>query len=111
MPLSVRIALALIGAQALVPLFDMWRIWSTLQSAGGSDITRYAVLGGVVGSQALTIGLIAGMAWRKHWARMGWLILTLIALATLFTAVVELRSRGICRKLPHPVATTRWRKL
>jgi hypothetical protein len=88
MPSSVRLAIALIGLQVLVALFDLQRSWSGLQAASVPALVRYSVLVGAVGGQALTIGLIAGMVWRKHWARMAWLILTLISLAMLFISHV-----------------------
>jgi hypothetical protein len=70
----------------------LWRLWE-------------------VGSQTLVTAL-CGLAATLAWLALGGGVVgnvDFIALATLFTAVVG--ASLVCRKLPHPIATTRWRKL
>lgn len=83
MPGTVRVAIALIVLLLLVDISTLPKTWAALQAPSMPKVALYTVLGSVAGSYALNAVLIAGLVWRKNWARMGWLVLTLLGLASL----------------------------
>jgi len=87
MPMQVRIALGLFGAEVLYGLYGLVQAWSVMSSTMPAA-ALYAVLGTGVGMLALETLFTAGLVWRKNWARIGWLVITLIGLAgMLFTTL------------------------
>jgi hypothetical protein len=83
MPGAVRVAIALIVLPLLVEISMLPKTWAALQAPGMPKIALYTVLGGAAGGYALNAVLIVGLVWRKNWARIGWLVLTLLGLASL----------------------------
>jgi hypothetical protein len=83
MPMQVRIALALIGVEVLYGLYGLVQAWSAMSAMSSTmpASALYAVLGTGVGMLALHALIMAGVVWRKNWARIGWLVITLIGLA------------------------------
>jgi hypothetical protein len=88
MPMQVRIALGLLGAELLYELYGGYeavQLWSAMSAMPNMPAlpagARYAMIGTLVGSLALQALLMAGLAWRKNWVRIVWLVLTLMGLA------------------------------
>jgi len=82
--MQVRIALGLFGAEMLFGLYEAVQAWSAMP-LNLPAVARHSVLGTGVGMFALQALLMAGLVRRKNWARIVWLVLTLISLAgTLF---------------------------
>jgi len=87
MPMPVRIALGLLGAVMLIGLYQTGTSWSALQQMPAGMVRQIAVGSGIV-ILVFEILFTAGLVWRHNWGRIGWLVLVLVGLATLF--------------LPHP---------
>jgi len=102
MPMQVRIALGLLGTEILIGLYQTVSGWSgipeTLPAAA-----RYAAIGSVVGMFALQALFTAGVVWRKNWARIGWLVFTLIGLAGMLFNALFLPQ--FVPNMPQPPAT------
>jgi hypothetical protein len=102
MPMQVRIALALIGVEVLYGLYGLVQAWSAMPSTMPAA-ALYAVLGTGVGMLALETLFTAGLVWRKNWARIGWLVFTLIGLAGMLFNALFLPQ--FVPNMPQPPAT------
>lgn len=85
MPMQVRIALGPLGAEVLFGLYGAVQAWSEMPSTLPAEV-RFIVIGMPVALFALQALFTAGLVWRQNWARIGWLVLTLIGLAGLLFA-------------------------
>jgi hypothetical protein len=90
MPMQVRIALGLLGAKVLYGLFGVYgsvQVLSAMSAMPNMPAlpagVGYMMIGSAVGKFALQALFTAGLVWRKNWARIGWLVLTLMGLAGL----------------------------
>jgi hypothetical protein len=101
MPMQVRIAMGLLGIEVLIGLYQTagWSGMPETLPAGA----RYAAIGSVVGMFALQALFTAGLVWRKNWARIGWLVLTLIGLAGMLFNALFLPQ--FAPNMPQPPAT------
>ena len=86
MPMQVRIGLLLIGAALLVGLINSLSKWTRIQTLieSASGAIRYIFFGSLVFGIVLTVGIMAALAWRKNWARITQLVLTVLSLVMLF---------------------------
>jgi hypothetical protein len=105
MPMQVRIALGLLGAEALYGLYGLVQAWSVMSAMPSTmpAAALYAVLGTGLGMLALQALIMAGVMWRKNWARIGWLVITLIGLAGMLFNALFLPQ--FVPNMPQPPAT------
>lgn len=85
MPMQVRIALGTLGAEVLFGLYAAVQAWSEMPSTLPAEV-RFIVIGMPLALFAPQALFTAGLVWRQNWARIGWLVLTLIGLAGLLFA-------------------------
>lgn len=85
MPTPVRVSILLLGVTLLIGLLGaLWglkQMQALFESA--PNTLRYSVLGSLAFSIVLTGAIMAGLVWRKNWARITQLVLTLLSLAML----------------------------
>jgi hypothetical protein len=90
MPMQVRIATGLLGAEVLYGMYGLVQMWSAMSAMPSTmpAAALYVGLGTGIGMLALETLFTVGLVWRKNWARIGWLVITLIGLAgMLFNAL------------------------
>lgn len=102
MPMQVRIALGLFGVEVVYGVYGLVQAWSAMPSTMPAS-ALYAVVGVGIGTLALETLFTAGLVWGKNWARIGWLVFTLMGLAGMLFNALFLPQ--FVPNMPQPPAT------